>query len=369
MNRDDEVREMYYGEGQHRLLETMITAAQLDGMTFPELTEHVPHVIPEGFGILAGSPKAGKSWMTAGIALACAQGGFALGGISVEKRSVLLLALEDGHRRLQSRMRHLNGVEPLPSRLDILTDIPPGFAKTVIELWLDRHRDDENPPLVILDTLGRARPQRRAGDDPYIADYQIGSKLKEAVDAVPGSALVAVHHTRKMAAEDFLDTLSGTQGIAGSADYVIVLNRKRKSDEGVLSVTGRDIAENEYALKVDNGVWVLDGMDILDAAATVTARADRAEENKLGSTSLDALKFVLSRAQTSPKELAEHLKVDNKRAGTILGRLADTGHIARTGRGTYSKNGEESEESEETACSGTLPLPALSSLSPVSSPT
>ena len=84
------------------------------------------------------------------------------------------------------------------------------MVATITE-WLDRHRDDENPPLVILDTLGKARPQRRAGDDPYIADYQFGTRIKNTVDAVPGAALVAVHHTRKMGAEDWLDTLSGTK--------------------------------------------------------------------------------------------------------------------------------------------------------------
>ena len=68
-------------------------------------------------------------------------------------------------------------------------------------------RDDENPPLVILDTLGKARPQRRAGDDPDIADYQFGTRIKNTVDAIPGAALVAIHHTRKMGAEDWLDTL------------------------------------------------------------------------------------------------------------------------------------------------------------------
>jgi hypothetical protein len=31
---------------------------------------------------------------------------------------------------------------------------------------VERHRHDENSPLVILDTVGKARPQRRAGDDP-----------------------------------------------------------------------------------------------------------------------------------------------------------------------------------------------------------
>jgi len=346
------------------LLSGLMSAADLDKMSFPDLVEHVPHLITERFGVMAGSPKAGKSWFTAGIALACAYGGTALGAIPLQPRHVLLLALEDGPRRLQSRMRRLNADQPLPQRLDILTEIAPGTVIPTICEWLALHANDTNKPLVILDTLGKARPQRRSGDDPYIADYQLGSRIKATVDAVPGSALVAVHHTRKMGAEDWLDTVSGTQGIAGSADYILVLQRKRKSDEGVLAVTGRDVAENEYAVKTDNGIWSLDGMDILDAAATVTTRAER-QQNRLGDRSHDAVKFVNSRPTTTPKDLAEHLGIDNRIAGNLLGKLRDGGYIEQTARGIYTAlpSGETGETGENPGQSQDA-LPGISPLSP-----
>lgn len=342
-------RNAHRRDRESSLLTGLISAAQLDTMTFPALVEHVPHLITEGFGILAGPPKAGKSWFAGGIALACAHGGTALGGIPLaQPRNVLLLALEDGPRRLQTRMQRLNADQPLPQRLDILTEIAPGTVIATITEWLQRHCDDDTKPLVFLDTLGKARPQRRPGDDPYIADYQLGSRIKATIDAVPGAALVAVHHTRKMAAEDFLDTVSGTQGITGSADYILVLRRKRKSDDGVLAVTGRDIAENEYALTVDHGIWSLDGMDILDAAATVTTRAE-AQQPRLGNRSLDIMKFVASRPITTPADLATHLGIDGKTAGTLLARLADGGYITKPERGKYAPAGVESVESVETA--------------------
>lgn len=348
------------------LLTGLMSAADLDKLTFPDLVEHVPHLITEGFGVLAGSPKAGKSWFTAGLALACAYGGTALGAIQVQPRHVLLLALEDGPRRLQSRMRRLNADRPLPKRLDILTEIAPGTVIPTITEWLTLHADDVSKPLVILDTLGKARPQRRGGDDPYIADYQLGSRIKATVDAVPGSALVAVHHTRKMGAEDWLDTVSGTQGITGSADYILVLQRKRKSDEGVLAVTGRDVAENEYAIKTDNGIWTLDGMDILDAAATVTTRAER-QQARLGDRSHDAVRFVNSRSTTTPKDLAEHLGIDNRVAGNLLGKLRDGGYIEQSARGIYTAlSGGESGETGENAGHVHQQLPGISPISPIS---
>jgi AAA domain len=346
------------------LLTGLMSAADLDTMTFPALVEHVPHLITEGFGVLAGPPKAGKSWFVGGIALACAYGGTALGSISVQPRHVLLLALEDGPRRLQTRMRRLNADQPLPRRLDILTDIAPGTVIATISEWLDRHRDDNTKPLVILDTLGKARPQRRAGDDPYIADYQLGSRIKATVDAVPGAALVAVHHTRKMGAEDWLDTVSGTQGISGSADYILVLRRKRKSDEGTIAVTGRDVAENEYAVKTDNGIWTLDGMDILDAAATVTTRAER-QQTRLGDRSHDAVKFVNSRPTTTPKDLADHLSVDSRIASVMLGRLRDGEYIQQHGRGVYAPVTVVTVVSDETAGQ---PLPGITTPTTLTTP-
>jgi hypothetical protein len=171
-----------------------------------------------------------------------------------------------------------------------------------------------------------------------------------------------------MGAEDWLDTLSGTQGIAGSADYVLVLTRKRNSDEGVLAVTGRDIEEAEYAVKTDQGIWSLDGMDILDAAATVRTRAEAAQQSRLGTQSLDAMKFVNSRPTTTPAELAAHLGIDNRVAGNLLGRLADAGYIAKPSRGTYTPTTDESGESGESPGQPALPLPAVSPLSPLSSP-
>ena len=62
-----------------------------------------------------GGPKIGKSWLAFSVALAVASGGYALGGVTVgEPRPVLLLALEDGDRRLQDRIRKADTRRPDP---------------------------------------------------------------------------------------------------------------------------------------------------------------------------------------------------------------------------------------------------------------
>ncbi|CAA0120979.1 Uncharacterised protein [Mycolicibacterium vanbaalenii] len=312
--------------------ERSVTAAWLDSQVFPPLEWIVEGVLPEGMGLLVAPPKAGKSWMVAGVALGCAAGGCALAKIPVKKRPVLYLALEDGHRRLQHRFRTLMEDQPLPDGLEVVTRASSNEALVIIDEFLRRHRD--HAPLVIVDTLGKVKPPKASHEDSYAADYRIGGALKQRIDDVPGGCLLLVHHTRKAESADFIDAVSGTQGIAGSADFVLVLSRKRHAQNAVLAVTGRDVHENEYAFTTEGGRWSIDGMDLMDAAATVGKRKDT---DSLGDRSLDALTFVSGRPLgTRQADLAGHLGIDNDTAGRYLRRLHDAGRIDKRTRGIYA---------------------------------
>jgi hypothetical protein len=216
---------------------------------------------------------------------------------------------------------------------------------------MDRHRDAK--PLVILDTLGRVKGHKRPGEESYLADYEARVRLKALADAVPGSTLLVVHHTRKAEAADFVDTVSGTQGIAGSVDFVLVLTRKRHENNANLSVTGRDIVEAEYALTAVDGVlWRLDGTDLDAARENVQQR--RAEAS-MGDRMMDVY-LVVAAAQepVSPVDVASQLDgMDNNLAGQYLRRLFAAGHIRKLSRGLYTVSGEapepEASEPEEEA--------------------
>lgn len=325
------------------LLDGMRNGTWLDAQEFPPLEWTVEGIVPEGFGLLVAPPKAGKSWMVAGVGLACAAGGYALGKIVVKQRPVLYLALEDGHRRLQSRFRTLMEGAPLPAEMNVIISARSNEVPGMIAEFLTLH--SSRKPLVVLDTLGKVKPAKRAGEDAYSADYAIGSQLKALVDSVRGSSLLAVHHTRKAESADFVDAVSGTQGIAGSADFVLVLNRKRKDENAVLAVTGRDVPENEYALKTADGKWTLDGMDLLDSAATVDRRKNA---GALGDRSMDIYAHVMAVGPTTPKDIAEKFQMDNKVAGNYLTRLYESGRITRSKRGTYDRTSTgESGETDE----------------------
>lgn len=328
VDRSDEVRELLAEEGED-LLAGMFNGAWLDTQNFPDLEYAVPGIVSEGLGLLVAPPKVGKSWWVFCIALACAIGGLALGRIRVNKRPVLYIALEDGPRRLQSRSRRIMGDEPLPAGIHFITKAKPAEVIPIISEFLRRHGDDK--PLIFLDTLGKARPPRPPGADLYAWDYAIGAQLKNTIDTVPGAALLVVHHTRKAESSDFVDSVSGSHGIAGAADFLLVLARKRHSNEALLSVTGRDVVEAEYALSVDDGVWRLDGTNLTEAASNAESRREQAH---LGDRAREVVAFVSNRDSTRAVDLSA-IGLDKEQARVYLNRLADGGRIQKVSRGLY----------------------------------
>src|SRR5215216_2453166 len=253
---------MTYPSDAAKLLSTLRDGAWLDAQEFPPLAYAVPGLIPEGSVVPVGPQKIGKSWLVLTIALAAASGGKAL-GLDIPKRPVLYLALEDGDRRLQDRCRRLLGGDPIPEEFEYQTRVEPGRILDTIGAWLHWKTD---PPLVILDTLGKVLPPTQMGEDRYARDYRVGSALKQIVDGWPGMTLLINHHDRKAAADDFVDSVSGTHGLAGAADTIVVLCRDRQDSNGLLKVTGRDVPEGEYAVRFKDGaVWELDGDDLAAA--------------------------------------------------------------------------------------------------------
>lgn len=319
---------------ERSLLEGMRDGAWLDEQKFPPLSYAVDGLIPEGFSMLVGPPKAGKSWLILSILLAVASpNGYILGRLPAGAgRRVFYLALEDGDRRMQDRCRALlSGRAGIPALFHYQTRVMPGAIVATIAAFLSRYPDTA---LVVVDTLGKVMPPARRGEGAYERDYRVAGTLKRIADTHPGLALVAIHHDRKAASEDFVDSVSGTHGLAGAADTIVVLSRARHSDEGVLSVTGRDVEEESYALTMVDGVWTLDGVDLVSSAKKAAVRR---ETDGLGDRSADALRFVAGRPDgVRPKDVAEALGIDNQTAGTVLGRLFDAGKLSRPSRGRYA---------------------------------
>lgn len=228
-----------------------LSARDLQAMVMPTVRYIVPDLLPEGLCVLAGKPKLGKSWLALGVSIAVASGGYALGTIAVEKGDVLYLALEDNFRRLKKRMDLMLPNDEWPEGLFLQTEWPRLNAQAVAHIgaWLDDH---PTARLVVIDTLAKIRPKRDAKSGAgYAEDYADIEQLQELA-AQYQITILLVHHARKAAADDWLDEISGTLGIAGSADGAMVLKRARGEGLATLAVTGRDLdEEKEIALVWD----------------------------------------------------------------------------------------------------------------------
>jgi AAA domain len=299
------------------LLAAIRDGAWLDAQEFPELRYTVPRIVPEGLLLLVGAPKVGKSWLVLMLAIAVADAGIAFAGegasgVGVERRAVLYLALEDGERRVQDRCRGLLGsIGRIPVGLEFVTRVAPPDVLPTIEAWLELHPVG----VVFLDTLGKVMPDARYGETTYSRDYRIGSTLKALADKHPGSAVVVNHHDRKAEAADFIDAVSGTHGLAGAADTIAVLTRKRFSVYGLLQVTGRDVIEGDYALLFDGKRWTLDG-DTLEGSAR--RAAERRATQGVGDRMAEVSAYTHgARGEVSPKQVADALHMDNDQAGKV----------------------------------------------------
>jgi hypothetical protein len=293
----------------------IISATDLLAKVFPEPKWAVEPLFPEGIAVLAGAPKLGKSWLALGLAIAIASGGRAIGQLPVKQGSVLYLALEDTQRRLQSRIATLLPDHVDVSALQLVTDWPAigdGGTEHMVQ-WLSERPDCR---LVIIDTLARIRGPVSGLQNQYSADYEAMSRLKRVADEF-GVAVLIVHHTRKAAAEDPLDMVSGTNAIAGAADTILVLKREIGKHDAVLHVRGRDVPESDHALAFDQSTctWNLLG----DADTYRLSQERQAIVNLLRDASEPMRPKTIAEALGKKDGAVRKLLYSMSQAGTIVG--------------------------------------------------
>jgi AAA domain/Transcriptional regulator, AbiEi antitoxin len=299
------------------------SAEALQNMTFPPIKYVVPGIIVEGLTLIAGKPKIGKSWLLLHTAIAVARGGFTLGDIHCIECDVLYCALEDNLRRLQSRMTKLLGIsQPWPKRLQFRCEMPrlTEGGLDSIKQWIE---SVEHPRLIIIDVLTRVRPPRKKDQPQYDADYDSVVELRTLANA-HGIAVVVVHHQRKMEADDPFDTISGTLGLTGVPDSVLVLKYDRDgSGTVVLHGRGRDLAEIEKAISFNKStcVWTITG-EVPDVRASTERTAILAAMQEIG-------------GPASANEVAAGAELKPGSVRKMLERMAKAGTIARIGRGKY----------------------------------
>jgi RecA-family ATPase len=236
---------------------TYWTADDLLAYRFPPPRFAVPGLLCEGLNVIIGAPKIGKSYLSLGIGIAVSTGGRALGTVPCDPGPVLYLALEDTPRRLQARLRQMLAAEAAPGSLAFATEWPtlPDGGADRIDRWLCAN---PGARLVIVDTLAKIRGRVGENGNAYHGDYAAIAALKAVADR-HAVCMVVIHHDRKAGGEDFVDRVSGTHGIAGAADALLVISRERNTSRAVLEITGRDVEEarHELTFSPEVAAWTL----------------------------------------------------------------------------------------------------------------
>lgn len=209
-----------------------------------------------GAYLFVGAPKVGKSFLMAQLAYHISTG-LPLWGYPVHQGTVLYLALEGDHRRLQERLYRMFGTDSTGDLyFAIYAKQLGGGLEEQLKRFVQEHPDTR---LIIVDTLQKIR---EAGGDKYSYgnDYDIIGKLKQFADQT-GVCLLLVHHTRKQQADDKFDMISGTNGLLGAADGAFLLQKEKRTDQAAtLELSGRDQQDQKFHLvrDMERLVWELE---------------------------------------------------------------------------------------------------------------
>ena len=304
---------------------TIISAAELASRELPPLRPVVADMIVPGLNVFAGPYKLGKSWfvLQMGHSVATNTRFF---NREVHPGRVILFSLEDGERRLKERLER-QGIDA--RHLDTLmfsTELPKldkgGFGE--LERVLDRYSDTR---MIVIDTWTRFKPRATSAGNAYDQDSEHAAMLQRLA-LERDIALVLVTHVRKMPAEDPFDMITGSVGLHGTADSLIMLARKRGESDGVLRVTARDLGEREDALSFDpqTGTWTMLG-SAQEYSQTTQRRSIIQAVRTLSGLGMS----------TGPKAVAEQLdgEVSANTVRQLMPRMVVDGTLLSPTRGTY----------------------------------
>lgn len=335
-----------------------LSGQEVEDLVIPPIKYLVEELIPAGgITLLAGPPKACKSFGAIGVSVAVSAGfrhafaaptspspalstvsALSAGGLpkAVNAHGAVLYLTPDDPNigRFRSRVRQVNG-GTVPLDLHVSPMQSPGVGATFADRLigeLDTRKvgeSDDNPPvrLVVIDTLQRIKAPG-VGGDRYADDVSALAQLRRVCVAHPDVSILALHHSRKSDPKrdgDPLELVSGTQGIAGGVDQVLVL--QVPSDRGparTMHVIGRDGQDHSLALTMTEAGLVLVDEDPHDPArlmSEVTARVYRAVREFPSGVAV--------------RELAPMVGLDSKAASDVLRRLIASGQVIRLERGVY----------------------------------
>lgn len=231
---------------------TAISAYDLQQKEFDERYYAVQDMIPEGETVIAAPPKTGKSWLMLDMCLKVAEGKRFL-GFETKKSDTLYLALEDGDSFEQERLNIvLNGREAPKNFHFVFSNVMPmneGFLLQLEELL----EQFPNVKVVVIDTLQFIKYRQGKSESAYETDYRTGRDLKEFAEKKSIAIVVVTHTTKMRYIDDDMANVSGTNGVTGAADAVIVLGKEKRTDsQAKMFITGRKVRQTMHEIKFDD---------------------------------------------------------------------------------------------------------------------
>lgn len=242
-------------------------------------------IYPGSVGLVAAPPKAGKSNLAFMLSHELATGRDYLGYRVKEKCCVLIAEFEEGDSVMAARYQRFPdddaffengelGIQYTPAPFEfvedaagaITVDKSKGLGRQIY-LWHNQVCQGLFPDragVVFIDTMARALPVMGGGK--YTSDLNYIGAVHALAEEL-GIAIVFIHHTNKAEHADSADAISGTNGVAGSCDWMMVVYRdndpetKQRLSTGRLVCNSRYMSEDELLRWVklsDHGFWELD---------------------------------------------------------------------------------------------------------------
>ena len=197
-------------------------------------------------------------------------------GKQVAQGKAIYLALEDNQRRLQDRLKQLMPQGYATPNLILHTGWPKfdaGGLEQLVALI-----EGKGPSLSpSINPLAKVRPAQTSSH-VYQNDYAALAPLTEIASRFR-CCIVVVHHNRKGKSEiDAVEQISGSLGLSGAVDGMLVIDGVRSEKQYKLSLIGRDIpTDDELAIsRQSNGEW-----KVLGQASQVFIGQERKEISDL----------------------------------------------------------------------------------------
>lgn len=228
---------------------------------YPPIKFIVKDIIPaQGFILLAGMPKAGKSLLILLLLLSVTGKALKFLGHIIETHvKALYICLEDPEARLKERIIKM-GFNPTDDNLRIATTWD-SAVKGGMNRIVDYLKANPEVKLIVIDTKGKFFEGRE--NENFQQNYDDMAALKEIADKMKVAIILITHLRKKPYVEDEFEAVSGTVGNTAAPDTVIMLKRARNQNKGELYLTSRDFQERKLDIFLDNRTltWKAAGND------------------------------------------------------------------------------------------------------------